>query len=149
MDASSVAALVAAAAAAVTGGAAGEAGRRAWVSLAALVQRRVGRRTPDPADPDPADPAPANRDPEPEPADPATAPDPADPAAVRALTRQLVDGLRTDGELADALRRWSEEHAAVLHVDRSHTVNRISGNARIGGKAVQIGGDVHGDLTIN
>lgn len=133
MDASSVAALVAAAAAAATSGAAGEAGRRAWVSLVSLVRR--GRARPDPADPEPADPAPL--------------PDPVDPDAVRALTRQLVDGLRTDEGLADALRRWSTEHAPVLHVDRSHTVNRISGDARIAGKAVQIGGDVHGDLTIN
>lgn len=138
MDASSVATLVAAAAAAATSGAAGEAGRRAWVSLVSLARRVSGRRAPDPADPDA----------EPEPADPAGAPDPVDPEAVRALTRRLVDGLRTDGELADALRRWSDEHASVLHVDRSHAVNRVSGDARIGGKVVQIGGDVHGDVTI-
>ncbi|WP_147437850.1 hypothetical protein [Streptomyces radicis] len=102
MDVAAALALVTAAA----GGAATAAGGAAWESLMALARRVTGRAEPEPVDP-------------------------ADDAAVRELRARLRAHAARDAAFADDLRRWADEHRAVLTVSQSRTENVISGQAQV------------------
>ncbi|MEV4080321.1 hypothetical protein AB0J43_08535 [Nonomuraea fuscirosea] len=106
---------------AIVGGTAGEAGKQAWVSLAALVRRRFGGDDSAVAILE----SPVRRQPE-------------------EITQVLVDRAHADPGFESALAKWMTD--TVHLIQHTHVVhNSIGGNARIDGPVIQAG-DVSGSI---